>query len=68
MKSPLIFPLQSDNECIAGFGQGGSQQLWILGNVFIRQYYAVCEATAQHVGHAKSTCMQTQKLEDRLWL
>lgn len=39
---------------MTGFGQGGSQQLWILGDVFIREYYAVFNAQGQSVGLAKS--------------
>ncbi|XP_076015422.1 pepsin A-like [Genypterus blacodes] len=40
--------------CHTGFGQGGSSQLWILGDVFIREYYAIFNTQDQHIGLAKS--------------
>lgn len=39
---------------MTGFGQGGTMQLWILGDVFIREYYAVFNAQSQNIGLAKS--------------
>ncbi|XP_022597286.1 pepsin A-like [Seriola dumerili] len=45
---------QSYYGCNTGFGQGGSDQLWILGDVFIREYYAIFNAQAQYIGLAKS--------------
>uniref|UniRef100_A0A8C4NRN2 pepsin A n=1 Tax=Dicentrarchus labrax TaxID=13489 RepID=A0A8C4NRN2_DICLA len=42
---------QSSYGCSTGFG-GSGQQLWILGDVFIRQYYAIFNAPSQYIGLA----------------
>ncbi|CAL8368398.1 unnamed protein product [Lota lota] len=44
---------QNSYGCNTGFG-GGNDQLWILGDVFIREYYAIFDTQYKTIGLAKS--------------
>lgn len=47
------YVFQRSYGCSTGFG-GSSQQLWILGDVFIRQFYAIFDTQNQNIGLAQS--------------
>ncbi|KAJ8412041.1 hypothetical protein AAFF_G00143080 [Aldrovandia affinis] len=51
--SASAYVRQSNYGCSTGFGVSDAQ-LWILGDVFIRQYYTIFDRTSQMVGLAKS--------------
>ncbi|XP_030192894.1 pepsin A-like [Gadus morhua] len=44
---------QSSYGCNTGFG-GGNDQLWILGDVFIRQFYVIFDSQNQNIGLAQA--------------
>ena len=45
---------QSSSVCKTGFSQEGTDQLWILGDVFIREYYTIFDTQVQSIGLAQS--------------
>ncbi|XP_027712591.1 chymosin-like [Vombatus ursinus] len=49
---PLAYTSQEEGQCTSGFQSDGSSLLWILGDVFIRQYYSVFDRANNRVGLA----------------
>ncbi|XP_056278915.1 pepsin A-like [Pseudoliparis swirei] len=47
------YVLNHDNSCMTGFS-GGDSNLWILGDVFIREFYAIFDSHSKYIGLAKS--------------
>ncbi|XP_051849034.1 chymosin-like [Antechinus flavipes] len=51
---PSAYTNQMQGMCTSGFQDDGSSQLWILGDVFIREYYSVFDRANNRVGLAKA--------------
>ncbi|XP_074119069.1 chymosin-like [Sminthopsis crassicaudata] len=51
---PSAYTNQEEGACTSGFQGDGSSQLWILGDVFIREYYSVFDRDNNRVGLAKA--------------
>ncbi|XP_007947634.1 chymosin-like [Orycteropus afer afer] len=51
---PSAYTNQEQGSCTSGFQGDNDSQLWILGDVFIREYYSVFDRANNRVGLAKS--------------
>lgn len=55
----LLFPQQNNGVCTVGVEStyvpsASGQPLWILGNLFLRQYYSIFDMANNRVGFALS--------------
>nr|XP_020043454.1 chymosin-like [Castor canadensis] len=51
---PSAYTMQDQGFCSSGFQTNSNSQLWILGDVFIREYYSVFDRVNNRVGLAKT--------------
>ncbi|XP_042539369.1 chymosin-like [Dipodomys spectabilis] len=51
---PFAYTIQEQGSCSSGFQSNTHSQLWILGTVFLREYYSVFDRANNRVGLAKA--------------
>uniref|UniRef100_A0A8D2D8N7 Peptidase A1 domain-containing protein n=1 Tax=Sciurus vulgaris TaxID=55149 RepID=A0A8D2D8N7_SCIVU len=51
---PFAYTVQDQDFCYSGFQGSNNSPLWILGTVFIREYYSIFDRTNNRVGLAKA--------------
>ncbi|KAF7482880.1 Hypothetical predicted protein [Marmota monax] len=51
---PLAYTIQGQDFCYSGFQENSNSPLWVLGTIFVREYYSVFDRTHNRVGLAKA--------------
>ncbi|XP_041083520.1 pepsin A-like [Polyodon spathula] len=51
---PSAYVSQEGSSCTTGFGLNGNNQLWILGDVFIREWFSIFDRGNNRIGLAKA--------------
>ncbi|KAM5162395.1 chymosin-like [Callospermophilus lateralis] len=51
---PLAYAIQGQDFCYSGFQENSNSPLWVLGTIFVREYYSVFDRTHNRVGLAKA--------------